>query len=56
MKDKIYNKLTKNKDIKMFLEFSLIINLLYLFYDIDNIDVINIFIIFIIIQLLLKYF
>ena len=56
MKDKIYNKLIKNKHIKMFLEFSLIINLLYLFYDIDNIDVINILIIFIIIQLFLHYF
>ena len=40
----------------MFLEFSLVVNLLYLFYDIDNIDVISIFILFIIIQLLLRYF
>ena len=40
----------------MFLEFSLIINILYLFYDIDNIDVINIFIIFLSIQLFLHYF
>ena len=40
----------------MLLEFSFIINLLYLFYDIDNIDVIYILITFIIIQLLLRYF
>ncbi len=40
----------------MLLEFSLIVNVLYLFYDIDNIDVIYILITFIIIQLLLRYF